>query len=112
GHVQHLHVGLAPQQPLGQLAPVDLRHDHVGHRQRHVADLLLGQLQRLQPVPGLPDGVAVVLEDLPRQPPDHVLVLDQQHRPLPPPPPPRPPPPPPRAPARAPPLASASSSRG
>ena len=40
-----------------------------------------GHLEGLPAVPGFEHGVAALLQDLPRQLPHGVLVLDEEHRP-------------------------------
>ena len=67
------------QQALGQRRAAHQRHDHVGNQQ---VDLLeaLGDLQRVLPVFGGVDDVAVRGEPLVDQLTHAVFVLDQQQR--------------------------------
>src|SRR5205823_2175026 len=59
------------------LDAVEARHHHVEHDDRGMGRL--AELQRQVAVAGLDDLVVVGLEDGADQPPDHVVVVDDEH---------------------------------
>ena len=78
GHVDDAHVGVDRGDPLRQLEPAQVGHDHVG---QHQVNAVLGPVEnaeRLAPVPRLQHDVALVGENAGGERPDGVFVLDQQ----------------------------------
>jgi len=81
GHVEDGEARALTEKLRRQAGPADPGHHDVGEEEVDRTHMVPGDSKRVCPVRGFENGVALLLEDVVRQPPELLLVLDEKDRP-------------------------------